>query len=75
MTTGSAYCSFTNSAANPCPPPTHIEHAKILPPVCFPIAIPVATCLAPVAPKGCPIAIAPPLRLTFSKSMPNFLIE
>lgn len=35
----------------------------------------VAVSLAPVQPRGCPIAIAPPLGLTFSGSSPSFSMQ
>ena len=56
--------SLTQTAAIPIPVPTHI----LVTPIFFPVRPnslkSVATCLAPVQPKGCPNAIAPPFGLT-----------
>jgi len=41
----------------------------------FNSCIRVATCLAPVQPRGCPKAIAPPFGLTFSIGISNFLTQ
>lgn len=54
------YCKFSITAAAPMPPALHIDITPYLPPMRFSSGRSVASCLAPVAPKGCPKAIAPP---------------
>jgi hypothetical protein len=55
--------SATHTAAMPMPVPTHI----LVTPICLPVRLSsvsrVLTCLAPVTPRGCPKAIAPPFGL------------
>ena len=46
-----AHCSLTKIAAMPIPEPIHMLVQKILPPVCFAMFKPVATCLAPASVK------------------------
>src|ERR1035437_1930745 len=59
-------CSLTNSPAIPCPVPIHILVNNTFF-FCLRHSLnPVTICLAPVAPKGCPKAIAPPLGFIFS---------
>src|SRR5690606_10914935 len=55
-----------NSAAMPWPPPTHIEMIPCSAPLRRISAKRSAAMRAPVAPNGCPIAIAPPLTFSFS---------
>ena len=58
--------SATNNPAMPIPEPTHILVSPTFLPVRLSSVNKVDTCLAPVVPKGCPNAIAPPLGFTFS---------
>ena len=58
-------CSLTNNPAIPCPVPIHILVNKILFFCRLHSLSPVQICLAPVAPSGCPSAIAPPLTFIF----------
>jgi hypothetical protein len=60
-TASSTYASLTKSPAMPCPLPMHILVNKIFFPVLLHSLRPVTICLAPVAPSGCPKAMAPPL--------------
>lgn len=59
----------------PWPVPIHILVTRIFFFCLLASARPVTICLAPVAPRGCPKAMAPPLGLTFSASSPNSLIQ
>ena len=52
-----AYCSLTKIDAMPIPEPIHMLVQKILPPVCFAMLRPVATCLAPAARKHANISM------------------
>lgn len=68
-------CSFSIIAAAPIPVPMHME---TIPYFCFCLfnsGNKVAICLAPVAPNGCPNAIAPPLGFNLDLSIPNFSIQ
>ena len=47
-----AYCSLTKIAAIPIPEPIHMLVQNTLPPVCFAMFRPVATCRAPAAQNG-----------------------
>jgi hypothetical protein len=58
--------SATNNPAMPIPEPTHILVSPTFLPVRLSSVNKVDICLAPVVPKGCPNAIAPPLGFTFS---------
>ena len=60
------------TAAAPCPVPIHIEITPILPPVRFNSERRVPTMRAPVIPRGCPRAMAPPLGFNFLRSIPSF---
>ena len=53
------------------PVPIHMDTKPYFPPVLFNSGSKVAICLAPVHPRGCPKAIAPPLGLIFFSSIPN----
>ena len=59
-------CSLTNSPAIPWPVPIHILVTKIFFFVLLASLKIVHICLAPVAPSGCPSAMAPPLGFTFA---------
>src|SRR5271154_1127307 len=64
-------CSLTSNPAIPCPVPIHILVTRTLLFVLLATLKIVQICLAPVAPRGCPRAIAPPIGLTFAWSSPN----
>ena len=68
---------FYNSkiAAAPIPVPMHILTKPYFPFVLFNSGNKVETYLAPVQPKGCPKAMAPPFGLTFFQSIPNFSMQ
>ena len=59
-------CSLTNSPAIPWPVPIHILVTRIFFFVLLASLKTVHICLAPVAPSGCPSAMAPPLGFTFA---------
>jgi len=61
-------------AAAPIPAPIHIETNPVFLFYLFNSGIKVAIYLAPVQPKGCPKAIAPPLGLSLDLGTPNFSI-
>src|SRR5207248_7588798 len=63
----------STTVAIPMPPPTHSVARPYLPPVRCSSSISVPRIIPPVAPSGCPIAIAPPLTLTFDMSRPMSL--
>jgi hypothetical protein len=52
-----------------------METNPYLPPVLLNSGNKVAIYLAPVHPRGCPKAIAPPFGLTFFSSIPNSLTQ
>ena len=52
----------------PIPVPIHMVTSPTFLPLLFNSGIIVASILAPLQPKGCPIAIAPPLTLTLFQS-------
>ena len=56
------------------PPPLHIPAAPIVLLFFFNVFKSVTRIRAPEQPRGCPNETAPPLTLTFSISIPNFLI-
>ena len=57
--------SFSKIAAAPIPVPIHMEMQPNFLFVLISSCIRVATCLAPVQPRGWPSAMAPPLGFTF----------
>ena len=59
--------------AIPCPPPIHIVAKPYLPFLFLSSYTNLVIMIEPVAPTGCPNAIAPPFTLTFSGSNPNCL--
>src|SRR5690606_22741375 len=59
---------FSIRIAIPCPPPMQAEATPYRPPLRRSSCIKVRTRRAPVAPRGCPSAIAPPFTLTLSRS-------
>jgi hypothetical protein len=65
--------SLSMIPAAPIPVPMHILTKPYLPFVLFNSGINVAIYLAPVHPKGCPNAIAPPFGLTLFMSNPSLL--
>ena len=65
---GSARHSRSNTAAMPCPPPTHMVTSAKRPPVRCSSWIALTASTAPEAPIGWPSAIAPPFGLTFFMS-------
>jgi len=56
------------------PPPMHIDAIALSFPVLFIIDAALPVILTPDAPKGCPIANAPPSILTLEISIPNSLM-
>src|SRR5204862_3708630 len=68
-----AHQRASTTVAMPMPPPTHSVARPYLPPVRCSSSTSVPRIMPPVAPSGWPIAIAPPLTLTFSMSRPMSL--
>jgi alkanesulfonate monooxygenase SsuD/methylene tetrahydromethanopterin reductase-like flavin-dependent oxidoreductase (luciferase family) len=67
--------SRSTTMAMPWPPPTHIDsRPKVLSASCRPLSS-VVMMRAPVMPNGWPRAMAPPLTLSLSQSMPRCLAE
>src|SRR5699024_9729618 len=58
--------------ATPMPPPMHSEMRAKRPPVRCSSSMAAPVIMAPVAPSGWPMAMAPPLTLSFSSGMPSF---
>ena len=59
------------TSASPCPPPPHSAAAPVPPPRRASSSARCSTIRAPLMPIGWPSAIAPPLTLTLSSSMPS----
>lgn len=68
-------CSFTSRPAIPCPVPIHILVKQIFFFVRLASLKIVQICRAPVAPNGCPSAIAPPLGFIFLWSRPSTFMQ
>jgi hypothetical protein len=66
--------SLSKTAAAPIPVPMHIETTPVFSLVLSSSWNRVTIILAPVIPKGCPKAIAPPLLLSFSFAIYNVSI-
>ena len=64
--------SFSIKHAAPIPVPTHIETIAFFAFVLYIYGSNVAICLEPVQPRGCPIAMAPPLGFNFFGLIFNF---
>src|SRR3954462_9970656 len=62
-------------SASPCPPPPHNEAAPTPPPRRRSSSSSGSAIRAPDAPMGWPRAIAPPLTLTRSRSMPSSRVD
>ena len=72
VTQGESCHSLSKTPAAPIPVPIHIDINPYFLPVLSNSWNKVTTYLAPVIPKGWPIAIAPPLGFNFSLGIPNF---
>mgnify|MGYP005681463499 CR=1 FL=1 len=65
--------TFSIAKAIPCPPPMHIVIKPKVPSILSNSCKAFIVKIAPVAPIGCPNAIAPPFGLTFSEFRCNSL--
>jgi hypothetical protein len=72
---GTAQAGTRKINADPCPPPPHSAAAPIPPPRRFNSSARCKVILAPDVPIGWPMAMAPPLTLTFDASKPKVRVD